>query len=113
MDLKEFVKEALTQLAMGVQEAQSGLPHGAGTINPCVRPAGPLGGELVVGGTHVQDVQFDVAVTASERSDIQGDAGVRIAVVNFGGKGGTSTENSSVSRLKFTVPIALPVGRER
>lgn len=62
-------------------------------------------------------VEFDVAVTATQSDQAQGGIGLVAGVFGAGVKGKTGSENSQVSRIKFTVPIVLPpshlVGRDK
>ena len=57
---------------------------------------------------YLQHVEFDVAVTV--KGSTSGSAGGKIAVMSFVNVGGQSEKilrNSSVSRVKFTLPILL------
>ena len=103
MKLQEFVKESLLQVINGVKEANESLDDNRGSVNPAGR--GPPNGRTV-GGVPLQDVEFDIAVLVSEGSDMGGG----LTVMGIGGKGSISETNSSVSRIKFQVPVALPRG---
>ncbi len=63
-------------------------------------------------GRHYQKVEFDVAVTAEEKTTIKGNvegkAGlIKVLNITAGINGDLNTNNSTVSRVKFHVPIAL------
>jgi len=84
MELKDFVKNALVEIIDGVKEAQSSTQESGGSVNP------PGRGEhvsLTFGGTDIQNVEFDVAVTITEGSENSGGVAGGIAVIGIGVKG--------------------------
>ena len=50
-------------------------------------------------------VSFDVALSASNENKKGGEGGIKIAVVNLGGKAEHAVTESQVSRIKFVVGI--------
>src|ERR1700687_5749624 len=111
MDLREFVKETLAEIASGVKDAQDQSQESGAGVNPAgiavdASPDGYLG-QLPSGET-VFVIDFDVAVTVSDSA--QGGAGAKVQVLemlsaNVGGSLGASSQ--STSRIKFKVPLAL------
>lgn len=112
MNIKEFVKDALTQIAEGVNEANN-------TLIPLGAQANPPKSRRVVSLTpgqapHQQQnnvphtVYFDLAVTVQVASESGGNGGVNIYAVQFQGGGKKSHETSNVSRLRFEIPLLLP-----
>ena len=77
-------------------------------INPEL-PSGPSGRFDKDTGTVVQDVAFDVAVTVSKSG--KSGAGLQVGAFGVGGmlEGGSESAQSAVSRIKFVVPVQLPV----
>jgi hypothetical protein len=112
MDLCEFVRASLVDIASGVQEADAAVSEIGGWVNPSHRDL--PGSFRSVGRPHgivtVQEVQFDVAVTASKAEGAEGKAGIEVVGISLGlgVKGTTQSEAVSVSRLRFSVPIVLP-----
>ena len=118
MDLENFISESLKQIIAGVRSAQEHAdqhPSGA-AINPRGITAIQKDSE---GRRHPHDmitklpihqVEFDIAVTVTQSSHGKADGGLRIAAlgIGIGGEKGSKDENSSVSRLKFTVPVVWP-----
>ncbi len=112
MQLDEFIRNTLTQILAGVSGAAEELGHDR--INPPLAKAGveqlAASGYLLGRRGHiVQQVEFDVAVTT--RREGGGSAGVSIEVLGVGveasGKGERAGE--AHSRVRFRVPVALPV----
>ncbi len=97
MKLQEFVNETLREIIAGVNEAQDYAKDNNATIN-----VGP------VMGTPINEVEFDVAVTATEGSEAHGGVGVFVAGLGLGAKGKRDASNGSVSRVKFSIPVCLP-----
>jgi len=105
MELKDFISATLTEIQQGVQAAinktLSSKTNGA--INPC------WGTTTDIGSGHIQNVQFDVAVTVVEKTEGSAEAGIRVVGFKLGGGGSGSTETSNVSRIQFSIPIVPPV----
>ena len=114
MDLKDFVGQALADIVQGVLDAQSALGTNGTYINPQLSTQqGDLqkhGNLVSIQGQPVQRVEFDVAVTAAKAKGTKDGIGVVVGVIALGSKGHSSAESSSVSRIKFSVPITLPHG---
>jgi len=106
MKLEEFVKESLLQIISGVKEANESIEAKDASVNPV-----SMGKAQVHERTYlsipVQNIEFDVAVSVSEGAK----AGGGLTVMGMGVKGGVSETSSTVSRIRFQVPIALPRGK--
>lgn len=113
MELREFVKDALVAIVEGVKDAQSEL-HG--NINPTPSMIGDkVGSDYITReGLRAYPVKFDVAVTVTAEANAQGGGKVSIwSVGSLEGKTTSRDGQSSVSRLQFQVPVALPFGDKR
>lgn len=114
MELKEFIGQALADIVQGVLDAQQSLGANGKYINPELstqQGTHEKHGKLVsIQGQLVLSVEFDVAVTATEGKGTKGGIGVVAGVFALGSQGQSSAEVSAVSRIKFTVPMALPYG---
>lgn len=101
MELGEFITETLVQIQTGVRDAitrQNTLGI-QGAINPVFGP---------VGAEHTQNVEFDVAVTVTDKSNGGGKAGIKVFSVELGGELSKSAEQSTASRVKFAIPVIPP-----
>ena len=115
IELKEFVTSVICQIMDGVAEAQAqsqGADHSDSLIAPTfVQMRERLGRDTALDAKDragLRMVEFDVAVSASERGTTEGRAGVFVAGLGGGVKGGTESEQSHVSRIRFSVPVILP-----
>lgn len=108
MELKEFIKTAITDITEAVSELQEELRNGT-IVNPSLTQ-GEHGKSLVVDNEvrMMERLNFDIAVTATEATELNANAKAGISV--FGAKVGAEnnerTEN--VSRLTFSLPLVLP-----
>jgi hypothetical protein len=98
MELDEFVRTTLIEIMKGVKSAQQQWAEmvGGGVINPSFGKLSKL----------VQEVKFDVAVTVGSKTETGGGGGIKVwSIADASGKMNRSTENSTVSRIAFSVPI--------
>ncbi len=112
MKLQEFVSETLKEIIKGVKEAQEYAATQDAKINPSAEYRGDRKLQILVDSAtheHLQNVEFDVAVTSTEGTAKEGGAGVFVAAIGIGAKRTSDTSSSSISRIKFTVPVLLPI----
>lgn len=108
MDLKEFTKETITQIVSAVSEANEQI-SAAGASIPTDRFYGSQSMTKDNNGEkNIIKVEFDVAVSAVESAKMGGGAGISVAVFNVGLGANSQNENSTLSRVKFTLPLVLP-----
>lgn len=111
MDIKDFVKESLMQIADSINEVNMELKEKGTYI-----PSGDIVGEGVLFSVikdsktrHFIKVEFDLAVTVSQEHGSSGGGGLSIAsLANVGIKGEDKEGKEEISRIKFMIPIALP-----
>lgn len=108
MELKEFIKAAITDITEAVSELQDELDNGA-IVNPSLPK--PIEFKTLTVNNEIRQIEqlsFDVAVTASEESGIDGQAKVGISI--FGAKIGsaTSAKTENASRISFVIPVVFP-----
>jgi len=106
VNLDDFVRETLLAIIRGVRQAQEKAPEHGATINPV--PHRGAVHSAIAGGTEMQSVEFDVAVSASEGTQTEGGIAVAAAILAVGSMGLSKHESGSLSRVRFTVPIGLP-----
>jgi hypothetical protein len=104
MDLQEFIANSLIQIMTGIASAKGKYDSrlsGDGVI--CPTWDGPNDQK-----ERLQEVKFDVAVTATSKTEGGGGGGIKVVALDFSGKISRSAENSTVSRISFSVPILPP-----
>jgi hypothetical protein len=103
MELEKFISQTLSEIQKGVQGAIDATQSTKGAINP------HFGSEITFGPHLVQNVEFDIAVTVSNENELSGGGGIKVVGFKLGAEGKDSIQNSSVSRVQFTIPIIPPV----
>ncbi|MBL0085178.1 MAG: hypothetical protein IPP44_00450 [Ideonella sp.] len=114
MQLREFIKEVLTQIVDGVRDAQE---SNGGAF---VVPSGDGGHKYAEHARFAASarlkstiVDFDVAITAEDADKAEGGGGVKVFAIQFGAKGEISSKESTVSRVQFAVPLLLPESKRQ
>ncbi len=105
MELHEFITATLVDIQRGVHNAIeiAKTEKFSGVINPI------WGGAQNAGPGNAQKVEFDIAVSGSEKVSGEAEAGIKVLGIGLGGKGTVADENSKVSRIKFVVPVIPPM----
>ena len=115
MDLKDFVKEALVQITEGVKESQEIIREHGGYANPATGTSSSnidahIGN--LKDGQSIYLVDFDISVSVTESTGINGSSKLTVAsLFNLGAGVESSDSNSTLSRIAFKVPLALPVDK--
>jgi len=111
MELRDFISQALQDIANGIVDAQGKTPDGA-TVNPA-DTRGTDAKAHGLNGNPVQNVEFDVALTLLRGSETKGGIGVFAGAINLGSSGKSETANTSYSRVKFSIPMVFTQQSER
>jgi hypothetical protein len=96
MDVKDFVSDTLKQIIDGVVDAQEYAKEKDAVVVPY--------------HDYQKNVSFDLAVTVVEGKETSGKAGISVWSIGAGVGGKTESSSSTVSRIKFEIPIELPQG---
>jgi hypothetical protein len=111
MDIKDFVKESLMQIAESINDVNVELEEEGSYI-----PSGDMTGEgvlfTIIKGAKNRNfikVEFDLAVTVTQGNHTSGGGGLSIAsFANVGIKDENKEGKEEISRIKFMIPMALP-----
>jgi hypothetical protein len=103
MDLSEFVRISLIEIARGVKAAIADAD-----IEQLFLRINPAYSDRTEGWEkYERTVEFDVAVTTTETKTSGGKAGLRVWALEVGGDVSSSAQAATVSRVKFAVPVLL------
>jgi len=111
MELKDFVKETLSQIVSGIHSAQLSVGSMGAIVNPkaITQREGIL---YLADGTSdlrtVQMVDFEVSLTHTQDDEARGGIAVLFGAIGIGAQGKTETGSSAVNRVKFSVPVRFP-----
>jgi len=114
MELREFVSETLKQIIDGIVEAQKYAGQHGGAVNPHSMISAGDGVQtpvirLLKSHQPLHEVEFDVALTSTEGTETKGGIGVFFGPISAGSGGKSSEGQTSMSRIRFSVPILLPI----
>lgn len=104
MELKDFVRQTLLDIFEAVQEAGNVVSQDGNRRGAIV----PMWGGLSHASNHEQTIKFDVAVTASEGTKDQVRGGIKVWGMELGARASHQDQTREVSRVSFSVPVALP-----
>jgi hypothetical protein len=112
MKLEDFISESITQIISGVAKAQEYAAQNQASINPITLQQAKSSGDSYFDSRTLRPAQvidFDISVTTKEDGKASGKAGVFVSVLKFGVEGSEGTESQVSNRIKFSVPIILPI----
>lgn len=110
MDLKEFTKETIMLIVKGVNEANELLTDQNAYVTRNIERSSTGDSYIDRSGrnAHAVNIEFDVAVTATEVNDTKGGGGIKVVqLFQAGMETSKSIENQSVSRIKYSIPLVL------
>ncbi len=109
MELKEFIKAAITDITGAISELQNEI--GSDTVVSPPMPAPITLKTLRQDGRNrlISDINFDVAITVGSVDSKDGSAGASLLQV-FSAKVNSGNESriENVSRLTFSIPVIYP-----
>ena len=117
LSLKDFVRDAVSDIISGISEAQEKISDNniEGSITAKLIPnyENTVSGEKRSAyyrdtGQPIDQIDFDIAVTTADTSSAEGSTGIQVVGFRLGGKADQSSEQSSISRVRFKVPVAWP-----
>lgn len=110
MELKEFIKTAVSDIVSAVSELQTELAENGAIVNPPL-PHPISNGSVNVGKGNepIQRLTFDVALTTTETNSVDGGAKGGVAIFSAKVGAGQQSSSQNMSRLSFAIPVVLPV----
>lgn len=117
MELQDFIKNTIVQIARGIESAAVELKNSKALVNPRNVNTAGVKAEYIYGYLDtkkqfwkvVQKIDFDVAVTAEKTKESKGGMGISVGSINVGTQGRSENVGSTVSRIRFSVPMVLPM----
>jgi hypothetical protein len=114
MELKDFIRETLSQIAADVEAAQTEVRGAGGFVNPAHRPRDQEPDKSHFGslasGQNIFLVDFDVTVTVVETTETDGKAKLNVAgFLSLGAGGQSNASSTATNRICFKVPLAMPM----
>ena len=119
MKLKEFIKQSIIDISEAIQESNNYVNENNidAVVNPefIYKVSGDgrsyTTNESNVDLRYLEDIDFDIAVTIEGEAKGEVSGGIKIASFHVGGGGSVSDTKQNTSRIKFKIPVALPIGK--
>lgn len=110
MELNEFIKNVIVNIYNGISEAQQStnkqvLPKG-GVISEGI-PYVKSGLGPTASATMISNIEFEVSLTDGSKDGVSGGIGVMLGSLGIGTKGSSETQQTSLSKIRFNIPIEL------
>lgn len=115
MKLQDFISETLTEIIQGVKNAQEFASKNGAMVNPTSqRLVGTHSNALWDDDNQIlgQQIEFDITVTTRDEGQTEGKAGVFVTFLKAGIAGKEETENIATNKIKFSIPIFLPIQKD-
>ncbi|SHK76837.1 hypothetical protein SAMN02745216_04047 [Desulfatibacillum alkenivorans DSM 16219] len=111
MKLDDFIENALVDIASGIKKAQEKYKSLGGQVNPTGLDYKKI--EMAVAkhkktSRIAQAVEFEIAVSAGNKVQGSGKAGIQVLDVGISGKVEGANEESNVSKIRFSIPVIFP-----
>ena len=110
MELKEFVRETIEQIVEGVSAAQDNIKDKGAVINPSEMEFYKDGNWSNFSHAMPQEVEFDMGLTSTDTKGSAEGVGVFLGSISLGKKNDVGVENIAMTKVRFSVPLVLPVG---
>jgi hypothetical protein len=116
MNLEDFVRDTLVQIVNGVVAAGKATADSGAKLSPAniivLTSNGvphPVVNVSAPAHPHVEMIDFDVAVYATEGGGVQGGGGLKVATLfELSGQKKSEFSSGSESRIRFKIPVVLP-----
>lgn len=107
MDLKEYIEKSLYSIIASVVNVQKGVSDLGVVVYPSTIKDDYID---IHGKRKVMNIKFDVAVTVDEKNGKEKGFSIKVVELISGGiKATENSQNQSVSRINFEIPVAMPV----
>lgn len=117
MKLDKYVEETLKQIITGISAAKKFGDQNGAKINPASATFNHKNSTNIFclnTGVPIQQIDFDIVVSVSEGNSTTDSPEITVGSTTISGDAQTSeTTNSSTNRIKFSIPILLPLSGTR
>lgn len=113
MQLKDFIKTALIEIAEAVKEADLEYAKMGGAVNPQnVYGEGNYTYTNKQKVVKVSDIEFNLVVSESHEKGSEKGGGLNLKVLSAKLGDSKASSQSIVNTIKFSIPLVLPVNKE-
>jgi hypothetical protein len=110
MDLKDFIKSTISQIAESVEELNNEFQERQVVVNPSsingINNVPTL--QTHTRAYNITNIDFDLSVSVENNEGSSAKVGVFANVIGIGASATEGKNSQSVSKVKFTIPVMLP-----
>lgn len=117
MDIKEFIKETLTQIVEGISDANKEIQgKGAYIVSSTLKDANGIPvretySDDINNQRHIiREISSDVSIAVSDTTQSGAKGGLQVfSFMHADGGVENSASSNSMHRIKFSLPLAMPI----
>lgn len=117
MKLDKYVEETIKQVISGIGAAKEYGDRNNAQVNPASATCHSKNSTVIFcseTGVLIQEIEFDIAVSVSEGNSTSDAPEITVGSSTMSGNAQTTEKtNSSTNRIKFTIPVLLPLSGSR
>lgn len=117
MKLDKYIEETIKQVIAGIGAAKEYGDRNNAQVNPASATFSSQNATVVFcsdTGVPIQQIEFDIAVSVSEGNSTSDAPEITVGSATMSGLAKTNeTTNSSTNRIKFSIPVLLPMSGSR
>ncbi|MFH6837758.1 hypothetical protein [Providencia sp. 2024EL-00732] len=117
MKLDKYIEETIKQIITGINSAKEYGDKNNAKVNPASATYHNQNSSMIYcidTGVPIQQIEFDIVVTVNEGNNTTDAPVITVGSSAISGKEQYSeTANSSTNRIKFSIPILLPISGTR
>lgn len=117
MKLDKYVEETIKQIIIGISAAQSFGDQNGAKVNPASATFNHQNATHVFcvnTGVPIQQIEFDIEVSVSEGNSTTDSPEITVGSSKISGNAQIfETINNSTNRIKFSIPVLLPISGKR
>lgn len=114
MDIKDFIVDAITQIAEGIKDLQKDESELGIIVNPNLQIGSsdkryvPTDPDHFKIDRYIQNVKFEIGVVVNNEQIGGGKGGLNVAAFKLGAGLEVKNIEENVNRLTFSIPVCLP-----
>ena len=117
MKLDQYVEETIKQVISGIGAAKEYGDKNNAQVNPASATFRSENSTIIycaATGVPIQQIEFDIVVSVTDGNSTTESPEITVGAVSSSQGSQTSeTTNSSTNRIKFSIPVLLPMSGER
>ena len=116
MELKEFIKQTLSQVVFAIKESQDELQDTGVIISPKYTRKTAYSYEMSdshLANSQVHEIKFNVSLSVENNTGEKAGLNVLTGWLNAGGQLSSEQMKQNLNSVEFTIPVVFPSGNEQ